>query len=90
MKKYPFSLRKHAHDLEFRRYRAMNELGDKIISNSLKPGEEERFQKLIDDLADILLTYPDGNGIIWITGKQYGLAKESVGWAESMRTSRSI
>lgn len=37
MKKYPFSLRKHAHDLEFRRYRAMNELGDKIISNSLKP-----------------------------------------------------
>ena len=85
MKKYPFSLNRHAHDLEFRRNRAMNELYDKQMNNTLKDGEEERFQKLIDDLAEILLTFPDGNNVVWITGKQYGLARESVAWAEAMR-----
>ena len=85
MKKYPFSLNRHAHDLEFRRNRAMNELYDKQMNNTLKDGEEERFQKLIDDLAEILLTFPDGNNVVWITGKQYGLARDSVAWAEAMR-----
>lgn len=86
MKKYPFSLKKHAHDLEYRRNRAKNELGDKQINGTLKAGEEEKYQKLIDDLAEITLTWPDRNGIVWLTGKQYGLAIESVGWAESMRS----
>lgn len=84
-KRYPFSLRKHAHDLEFRRNRAKNELGRKMTEGTLKKGEEERYLKLIDDLAEITLTYPDGNGVVWLTGKQYGLAVESVGWANSMR-----
>lgn len=84
-KRYPFSLRKHAHDLAFRRHRAMNELSDKFFNHTLKDGEEARYQKLIDDIGGIMDYFPDGNGIIWLTGKEYGLAKESVAWAESMR-----
>jgi hypothetical protein len=85
-KRYPFSLRKHAHDLEFRRNRAKNELGRKSINNTLRDGEEARYENLIDNLAEILLTFPDANGVVWLTGRQYGLAKESVVWAESMRS----
>ena len=85
MKKYPFSLRKHAHDLGFRRHRAMNELYDKTMNNTLKSYEEKKLTELIDDLADILGLFPDSNGVVWLTGKQYGLARESVGWAVSMR-----
>ena len=85
MKKYPFNLAKHAHDLEFRRNRAKNELYDKQMNGTLKDGEEERYEKLIEDLGNITLYFPDGKGIIWLAGKEYGLAKESVCWAESMR-----
>lgn len=79
-KKYPFSLRKHAHDLEFRRNRALNEWFDTEDEN-----KKDRLQKLIDDLADILLTFPDNRGVIWLTGKEYGLAIESVNWAQANR-----
>ena len=83
-KKYPFSLRKHAHDLEFRRNRAKNELFDLYDSDDEQ--KKARLQRLIDDLADILLTFPDNRGVIWLTGKEYGLAMESVNWAEANRS----
>ena len=79
-KRYPFSLRKHAHDLEFRRNRALNEWFDTEDEQ-----KKDRRQPLIDALANILLYCPDYKGIIWITGKEYGLANESVQWAESNR-----
>ena len=85
MKRYPFNMFKHAHDLEFRRNRAKNELYTKQVSGALKAGEEEKYEKLIEDLGKITLYFPDSKGIIWLTGKEYGLAKESVCWAESMR-----
>ena len=80
-KRYPFNLNKHAHDLEFRRNRAMNIQG----SLSMDDKEYARYQKLIDDLADILLYFHNGDGIIWLTGKEWALAKESVMWAEETR-----
>ena len=85
MKRYPFNLQKHAHDIEFRRNRAKNELYTKQMNGVLKDGEEEKYEQLIEDLGNITLYFPDNKGIIWLTGKEYGLANESVGWAESMR-----
>ena len=85
MKRYPFSFWKHAHDIEFRRNRAKNELYTKQMNHILKDGEEERYEKLIEDLGHILCYLPDYKGIIWLTGKEYALANESVCWAESMR-----
>ena len=84
-KLYPFSLRRYGHDLAFRRNRAINEMGDKESNGTLTTQERVQFQKLIDDLSDILLTYPDSRGVVWLTGKQLGLAKESSAWACAMR-----
>lgn len=79
-KRYPFSLRKHEHDILFRRNRALNEWYDTEDED-----KKDKLQKLIDDLADITSYFPDNRGIVWLTGKEYGLAKESVMWAESHR-----
>lgn len=87
-KRYPFNAEKYAHDIEFRRNRAKNELSDKRFDNKLTAGEEARYNRLIDDLGDLLGTImwtKDYRGIAWLTGKEYGLAKECVGWAAAMR-----
>lgn len=85
-KLYPFSIRKHGHDLAFRRNRAMNERYDMECNGTLNARMDEQLTALIDALGDIMCTYPDNKGIIWLTGKEYGLAKESVMWAEAMRS----
>ena len=84
-KRYPFSLRKHAHDIEFRRNRAKNEKYDKECEGTLTNEETISYDNLIEELGNILLYYPDNKGIVWLTGKEHGLAKETVFWAESMR-----
>ena len=84
-KRYPFNLVKNAVDLEFRRNRAMNERGDKCFNNTLTDLEDKQYSDLIDNLAKILLHFPDNKGIIWLTGKEYGWAQESVAWATAMR-----
>ena len=84
-KRYPFNLRKHAHDLEFRRNRAKNELGRKQADETLTDAEERRYEDLIDRLAEITLYFPDSRGIVWLNGKDWALAHESVLWAASMR-----
>lgn len=85
VKRYPFSLRKHEHDLLFRRNRAMCEYWDKDREGTLTEAEDKKYTWLIDKLAEITSYYPDGRGIIWLEGKDYALAHESVMWAESMR-----
>lgn len=85
VKRYPFSLRKHAHDLIFRRNRAMNEYYAKDSDGILTPKEEKAYTDIIDRLAEITSYCPDGRGVIWLEGKDYALAHESVMWAESMR-----
>lgn len=84
-KLYPFSLRRYAHDLAFRRNRAKNEMSDKECEGILTAHERAQYERLINDLGDILCTYPDNRGIVWLTGKQWALANESSAWACAMR-----
>lgn len=84
-KLYPFSMRKHGHDLEFRRNRAMNELWAKQDAGTLSAAEERQYEELIDRLAEITLHYPDSNGIVWLNGRDWALAHESMMWAEAER-----
>jgi len=86
IKRYPFSLRKHAHDLEYRRNKAKNEMYDKDANGTLTESERDAYENLIDDLARIIsLYFPDSRGVVWLSGKEWALAHESVLWAESMR-----
>ena len=92
-KLYPFSTVKHAHDIEYRRNRAKNEICD-VLSGEVKMSDEE-FEKLCDleealtDLLEAVLSSRDGR-VCWLAGKQYGLAKECVEWARNSRASSLI
>ena len=79
-KLYPFSMSKHAHDLEL----ARNVLFNYYICNDeasakLKKWAEDRREKL----GNILLK---SNGYVaWLTGEEYGLANKAMSWAVSFR-----
>ena len=81
-KRYPFNMNKHQHEIFFRYNRAKNDLYDKFMNGILTEKEEARYEDLIGKLSH-LLDY--GCGIVWLTGKEYGLAQETVGWAAAMR-----
>jgi len=87
-KRYPFNVEKHAHDIIFRRNRAMNERSDKAFNGTLTAEEDERYEKLINDLGDLLDVFMgrDARGIVWLTGKEYGMARDAVNWACAMRS----
>ena len=89
-KLYPFSTAKHAHDREYRRNRVKNELCDYFEGEiDLTNAEFENLCELEETLTDLLsavLNSSDGR-ICYLTGKQIGLAKECVAWAESRRAS---
>lgn len=73
VKTYPFNVEKHAHDIELRRNRAY--LEDKT----------ELFERLTG-LLDALRWGERRGNIVWLNGKDYGLAKECVVWADNFRT----
>ena len=89
-KLYPFSVAKHAHDIEFRRNRVKNELGD-YFNGELKLNDEE-FNKLCEleekltELLEAVLNNSNGR-VCYLTGEQIGLAKECVLWANNKRVS---
>ena len=89
-KLYPFSTAKHAHDIEYRMNRVKNELCDYFEGEiELSDAEFEKLCELEEALTDLLLSVmnsADGR-VCYLTGKQIGLAKECVFWAESRRAS---
>lgn len=89
-KMYPFSTAKHAHDIEYRRNRVKNEICDYFEGElELSDVEFEKLCKLEEELTALLLSVmnsADGR-VCYLTGKQIGLAKECVMWAESRRAS---
>lgn len=70
-KRYPFNIEKHAHDIHYRRNRAIVNEDYAMI---------EKLTSLLDE-CDLNRR---GN-ICWLRGKFYGLAKETVFWADSQR-----
>lgn len=88
MKRYPFSLQKHGHDIELRLNRVMNERDDLLMSGASI--SDELFNKMealieeLESLLDAVLNSRDGR-ISYLTGPQIGLAKETVAWAANTR-----
>lgn len=90
VKRYPFNVERYAHDIAFRRNRAINERGELEAKRELNEKEKAdlaALEKLIEALGDLLLAFMDRNerGIVWLTGPEIGLAKESCAWAAAER-----
>ena len=79
-KLYPFSMRKHAHDLELVRNVLFNHyICNEEVSELMRHWAEDRREKL----GNILLK---SNGIVaWLTGEEYGLANKAISWATNFR-----
>ena len=90
MKKYPFSMTKHAHDVEYRRNFVWNRVNDVYDEYHLTQKEAEGLARELEQLNELVIAMrsnSDGR-VAWLTGKEYGLAKECVAWAGERRYSR--
>lgn len=93
MKLYPFSVKKHAHSIEFRKNRAWCEMQDMEAGEI--PWDKDQYEKmaaLLDELRDLhLAVFNSSDGrIAYLTGPQIRLAKETVLWAENERGQRML
>ena len=92
-KKYPFSVQKHAHDIEFRKNRVWNTLRD--MESGDIAWDEKQYDMLLDhldqlrDLLDAVMNSRDGR-IAYLTGKQIALAKDCIAWASGVRANTLI
>lgn len=92
-KLYPFSAHKHAHSIEFRRNRVFNEMRDMESGETAWDCKKyDAMCELHDQLTDLLqaVLYSGDGRVAWLTGKQIGLAKETVLWASSARAASLI
>ena len=90
MKLYPASLN-YAHDVEFRRNRAKNELNDDYTNNgTMTEAEINEAEKLVDELGELLmqLTNTRDGRIAYIEGKYIPLYRETQAWAANARARR--
>lgn len=81
MKKYPFSARKHAHDIDFRRDRCFNEMCKLEIAGK----DVRKHSSLLERLDELRVLLVGGIGVVWLTGEQYALAQDCVRWAAENR-----
>ena len=93
-KRYPFSAAKHAHDIEFyanKIWLTMREMEDGEI-----PMDVERYNRLNDmyygPLNELRQAFAGAcvRPVIYLTGKQIGLAKKIVVWASETRAATCI
>ena len=86
-KTYPFSVQKHAHDIEFRRNRVKNTIDACHRGKIVHTNEDlQKLYVLEEKLTDLLAAIMSGNGIIcYLTGEQIALARDSVLWANATR-----
>lgn len=89
-KKYPFSVEKHAHDIELYHNRLYNTMYEMEAGEI--PMDREKYDKMsnlyygeLSELYEMMFNSRDGR-VVYLTGKQIGLAKEIVAWAAEVRT----
>ena len=92
-KTYPFSLPKHAHDIEFYRNRLSCIMYD--MESGEIPMDKARYDRIYDmyygPLEDLMnAIYGSRSPIAQLTGPQIGLAKEIVAWASETRAASCI
>lgn len=93
-KLYPFSVQKHAHDIEFYHNRLFNTMCD--MDSGEIPMDKARYDRIYDmyygelmELYEAVLSSRDGR-IAYLTGKQIALAKRIVFWASEQRANSLI
>lgn len=93
-KMYPFSVTKHAHDIEFYRNRLFNTMKD-MESGEIKM-DCDRYDRIYDmyygpleELYDAILSSRDGR-VAMLTGTQIALAQKIVIWASETRAATCI
>ena len=86
MKKYPFSL-KDAHDIEFYKNRLFNILHDLEVTGQAHTEYYKAIFERREEVIGVLLACLDSRrgNVAWLTGKQFGLAKFCVAWANEER-----
>ena len=89
MKLYPFSVQKHAHSIEFYYIHVKNTLYD--MESGETAMDIPRYDRLSDFLEEELTPLynamfdsRDGR-VVYLTGRQIGLAREIVSWASERR-----
>ena len=85
-KLYPFSMKKHGHDLEF----AYNHQW--LICREMEDGDREWDDRAFERLETIEKAYLKyiGYEIVYVTGKNYGLLRDLCAWAENYRAERKF
>ena len=94
-KMYPFSCKKHAHDIEFYANRLYNTMCD--MESGEIPMDKERYDWMYDlyygelmELRDAVC-YNTRDGVVsYLTGNQIALAKKIVFWASEERANTCI
>ena len=94
MKTYPFSIQKHAHSIEYYYNHVKNTLAGMEAGDI--PMDRARYDRLADFLEDELLPLytamfdsRDGR-VVYLTGRQIGLARKIVAWASERRAASLI
>lgn len=91
-KMYPFSKSANAHDIEFRRNYVKNLIHDyESGETDLTVKEYQELINLEQSLTEIVLIMCESgaSNICFLTGAQYGLAQETIGWAANERAARN-
>lgn len=89
VKRYPFSARKHAHDIEFACNRSFNQMYDARTAGDWNVAElMEQLHDQYEALLVSVLNTTRSDGVAWLTGPEIALAKEIVIWADNERHSR--
>ena len=93
-KLYPFSVQKHAHDIELYRNRLFNTMHD--MESGEIPMDAARYDRIYDfyygqleELYNMMWATRDGR-IVYLTGEQISLAKRIVFWASEQRASSLV
>lgn len=88
-KTYPFSVQKHAHDIEL--YRNHLFITRYNMEGGEIPMEQKRYDRIcammdgpLAELRDMMHSSRDGK-VVYLTGKQIALAKKIVAWASESR-----
>ena len=93
-KRYPFSAAKHAHDIEFYHNRLW--LTARAMEDGEIPMDKDRYNRiqgmLYGELNELQQALAGAccRPIVYLTGKQIGLAKKIVVWASETRANTGI
>lgn len=94
VKRYPFSVQKHAHSIELYHNFLQNLISD--VESGAATMDSAAFDRLCDlangpvqELYEAMFDSRDGR-LVYLTGAQIGLAKRIVGWSSERRAASLI